>query len=380
MLAVYACCPEKSRGRCVKEPQSTFRDCFQRDRDRIIHSSAFRRLKYKTQVFVEHEGDYYCTRLTHSLEVAQVARSLACALKLNSDLTEAIALAHDLGHPPFGHAGEDVLQRKMKKMGGFDHNAQAFRIVTHLECHYADFDGLNLSWETLEGIVKHNGPLHAPFAFGMEKATHLCLDNYACVEAQTAAIADDIAYINRDIQDGLRAGLLQQNMLVELPLFDVMFKNVDARWSGLEPVRRQHEALRGVFGMMVGDVIKNSRMLLAQANPKNVDDVRALGKAVVGFSDKMANNIKALRCFLFNNMYRAPSVLSKRTEACKVIEGLFNIYVQQPEQMPKEWHAVFSKDTSKSMIARKVTDYLSGMTDRFAYQEAERLAIKFQKP
>ncbi len=264
MTAAFATRPESTRGRRFAEEESTHRSCFQRDRDRIIHSTAFRRLKHKTQVFVEHEGDYYRTRLTHSIEVAQVARTLARALGLNEELAEAVALAHDLGHPPFGHTGEEALQRLMEPWGGFDHNAQALKIVTRLEAHYAEFDGLNLTWETLEGIAKHNGPVTGEVAYALAEydALHdLELGTHASAEAQVAAIADDIAYNNHDLADGLRAGLFTLEDLRALPLIGRCIAEVDARWPGLPPARREHEALRRFFGLLVEDVLAASRAL-----------------------------------------------------------------------------------------------------------------------
>ena len=286
MLAPYACQPDASRGRLHHERMSSFRSQFQRDRDRIIHSSAFRRLKHKTQVFVEHEGDYYRTRLTHTIEVAQVARTIAGVLGLNTDLAEAVALAHDLGHTPFGHTGEDALGALMAPYGGFDHNAQAIRIVTRLERHYADFDGLNLTWESLEGIAKHNGPLIGPFAreagplpYALVEANaewDLELHTFASAEAQVAAISDDVAYSHHDLHDGLRSGLFTESDLMELPVTGPAFAEVDALYPGLDKMRRRHEALRRVFGRMVEDVIAVAKNRLDAAQPKSVEDIRAM--------------------------------------------------------------------------------------------------------
>src|SRR6056300_1149194 len=262
MQAIYASSPDHSRGRLYPEGDSTFRTCFQRDRDRIIHCSAFRRLKHKTQVFVEHEGDYFRTRLTHSIEVAQVARTIAGELGLNHELAEAVALAHDLGHTPFGHTGEDALNELMAPYGGFDHNAQALKIVTDLERHYAEFDGLNLTWETLEGIAKHNGPVvgELPHALAQYNEKHdLELHTFASCEAQVAAIADDIAYNNHDLHDGLRAGLFSQEDIAKLPIVSEAYTEVDRLYPGLDPYRRRHEALRRVFGAMVEDVLTTSQ-------------------------------------------------------------------------------------------------------------------------
>src|SRR6056297_4289265 len=277
MTAQYACEPGKSRGRRYSEEESEFRSCFQRDRDRIIHASAFRRLKHKTQVFIEHEGDYFRTRLTHSIEVGQVARTIAKVLGLNVELTEAVALAHDLGHTPFGHTGEEALDALMQPYGGFDHNAQALHIVTNLERHYAEWDGLNLTWDTLEGIAKHNGPVTGdlPYALHDYNARHdLELDTHASAEAQVAALADDIAYNNHDLHDDLRARLFTEADIQGLPIIDACYAEVDAAYPGLDPYRRRHEALRRVFGVMVGDVIETSRWHLAQAAPRDAADIR----------------------------------------------------------------------------------------------------------
>ena len=385
MLAPYACQPEQSRGRSHAEQMSSFRSAFQRDRDRIIHSSAFRRLKHKTQVFVEHEGDYYRTRLTHTIEVAQVARTIAGVLGLNTDLAEAIALAHDLGHTPFGHTGEDALAELMAPFGGFDHNAQALRIVTSLERHYADFDGLNLTWECLEGIAKHNGPVtgpnadakHAgplPYALAAVNAQwDLELSTHASAEAQVAAIADDVAYSHHDLHDGLRSGLFSEADLMELPVTGPAFAEVDALYPGLEKMRRRHEALRRVFGRMVEDVISVARNRLDAAQPKSVEEVRALGMTVIRFSKPLYQDLKAIRSFLFTRMYRAPSVMVERARVTQVINGLFPLFLNDPGLLPPEWSADINRAASKADLARMVADYVSGMTDRFALAEGARL-------
>ncbi|WP_309668338.1 deoxyguanosinetriphosphate triphosphohydrolase, partial [Tabrizicola sp.] len=354
MLKPFACQPEASRGRRWPENLSSFRSPFQRDRDRIIHSSAFRRLKHKTQVFVEHEGDYYRTRLTHTIEVAQVARTIAGVLGLNTDLAEAVALAHDLGHTPFGHTGEDAMERLMAPYGGFDHNAQALRIVTRLEHHYADFDGLNLTWETLEGIAKHNGPVtgpnadakhaHAaeggalPYALAEVNAEwDLELSTHASAEAQVAAIADDVAYSHHDLHDGLRSGLFTEDDLIDLPVTGPAFAEVDRLYPGLDKMRRRHEALRRVFGRMVEDVIAVAQNRLASAQPKSVDDIRHLGTTVIRFSKPLYQDLKAVRSFLFHRMYRAPSVMSVRAEVTQVIDDLFARFMADPSVLPAEW-------------------------------------------
>jgi dGTPase len=385
MLAPYACQPDASRGRHWPERLSSFRSPYQRDRDRIIHSSAFRRLKHKTQVFVEHEGDYYRTRLTHTIEVAQVARTIAGVLGLNTDLAEAVALAHDLGHTPFGHTGEDALERLMAPFGGFDHNAQALRIVTRLERHYADFDGLNLTWETLEGIAKHNGPVtgpnadakHAgplPYALAEVNAQwDLELDTHASAEAQVAAIADDVAYSHHDLHDGLRSGLFTEADLMELPVTGPAFEEVDRLYPGLEKMRRRHEALRRVFGRMVEDVIAVAQNRLAAAQPKSVDDIRHLGTTVIRFSKPLYQDLKAVRSFLFTRMYRAPSVMAVRAEVTRKLDDLFPLFLKDPTLLPPEWQADVRAAVDETQLARVIADYVAGMTDRFAIQEHQRL-------
>ena len=369
--------PANSRGRLYPEDESTFRSCFQRDRDRIIHCSAFRRLKHKTQVFIEHEGDYFRTRLTHSIEVAQVARTISGVLGLNAELTEAVALAHDLGHPPFGHTGEDALNALMEPYGGFDHNAQALRIVTNLERHYADFDGLNLTWETLEGIAKHNGPVIGtlPYALAEYNALHdLELHSYASTEAQVAALADDIAYNSHDLHDGLRAELFSTDELAELPILQDCFAEVDRKYPGLNYYRRRHEALRRFFGVLVEDVIAIARANLAELTPKTASNVRYAGRPMIQFSDGLWGDLKVVRKFLFHRMYRAPSVVKMRKEVTEAVTTLFPLFMQHPELLPKQWRKDVQKAEDDVALARIVVDYIAGMTDRFALQEYERLA------
>jgi len=375
-----ACQPEASRGRLYGESVSTFRSPFQRDRDRIIHSSAFRRLKHKTQVFVEHEGDYYRTRLTHTIEVAQVARTIAGTLGLNTDLAEAVALAHDLGHPPFGHTGEDALAVLMAPYGGFDHNAQALRIVTRLERHYAGFDGLNLTWETLEGIAKHNGPVLPPLSYAMAEVNamwDLELATNASAEAQVAAVADDVAYNHHDLHDGLRAGLFNEADLCELPVIGECFEVVDRLHPDLEPMRRRHEALRRVFGVMVEDVIAVAENRLTALVPETADDIRGMDGPIIRFSKPLYQNLKAIKGFLFTRMYRAPSVVEERQRVTGVVNALFPLFLDRPELLPEDWHADIAKaraaDNSRTELARVVLDYVAGMTDRFAIQEHGRL-------
>ncbi|UPH70040.1 deoxyguanosinetriphosphate triphosphohydrolase [Abyssibius alkaniclasticus] len=375
MLAKFATRAENSRGRLFVEDESAHRSAFQRDRDRIIHSSAFRRLKHKTQVFVEHEGDYFRTRLTHSIEVAQVARTIARTLGLNEDLTEAVALAHDLGHTPFGHTGEDALAECMAPYGGFDHNAQAIKIVTMLERHYADFNGLNLTWEALEGIAKHNGPVlgDVPAMLAEYSAKHdLELGTYASAEAQVAAISDDIAYNNHDLDDGLRAGLFSETQIRELPIIGACYDRVEALYPDLDHIRRRHEALRRVFGVMVEDVLAESRRLLAEANPQSVDDVRMAGRQLIGFSDGLAADLKLIRAFFFKHMYRHWKVRRMRRKAGMIVQEMFGIFMEDPGMLPDGWQDWAQKGDA-TQRAWVVADYIAGMTDRFALQEYEKL-------
>ncbi|WP_170752685.1 deoxyguanosinetriphosphate triphosphohydrolase [Ruegeria lacuscaerulensis] len=374
--AGFASDPGRARGRLVPEDESSFRSCFQRDRDRIIHASAFRRLKHKTQVFVEHEGDSYRTRLTHSIEVAQVARTIAGALGLDPELTEAVALAHDLGHTPFGHTGEDALHALMRPYGGFDHNAQAIRIVTKLERHYAEFDGCNLTWECLEGIAKHNGPVVGELPWALAEcngAFDLELHTHASAEAQVAALSDDIAYNNHDLLDGLRADLFSDDEIQALPIVGVCYAEVDRAYPNLDPYRRRHEALRRVFGVMVSDVIDTSAALIAESRAQSVEDIRHLGRPVIQFSGQLWAQLQDIRAFLFTRMYRAPSVMEVRAEVSKIVEELFPIYLGDPRQMPARWHADIEAAGNEAALARIVSDYIAGMTDRFAIQDHVRL-------
>lgn len=376
MQAPYATRPGASRGRLYAEEESSFRSPFQRDRDRIIHASSFRRLKHKTQVFIEHEGDYYRTRLTHSIEVAQVARTISKALGLDVELAEAVALAHDLGHTPFGHTGEDALHALMAPYGGFDHNAQTIRIVTHLERHYAEFDGLNLTWETLEGLAKHNGPVvgDLPWALAAYQSRHdLELDSFASAEAQVAAVSDDIAYNHHDLHDGLRAELFSTDELAELPILTDMFAEVDRTYPGLNYYRRRHEALRRFFGVMVEDVIAVAGARLKELEPRSVEDIRGAGRPVVRFSDGLFEDLKSIRAFLFERMYRAPSVVVMRAHVSQVINDLFPYLMSYPDDLPKQWRKDVEMAEGETALARIVSDYVAGMTDRFALQEHARL-------
>ena len=379
-LAPFACRPQGSRGRLFQEPESPTRTPFQRDRDRIIHSTAFRRMKHKTQVFVYHEGDHYRTRLTHSLEVAQIARSVSRALGLDEDLAEALALAHDLGHTPFGHAGEDVLDEAMRPYGGFDHNEQTFRILTMLERHYAEFDGLNLSWETLEGLVKHNGPL-VPSAKGKtvpatirdhQQRQDLWLDSWPGLEAQIAALSDDIAYNNHDIDDGLRAGLFAIDDLRPVPLVGPVLGEVEARYPGIEASRLVHETIRRLIDRMVTDLINETRGRLARAQPADADAVRRHPGPLAGFSDAMRENDAALKAFLFSHMYRHPRVNAMTADARRVVLDLFTYYLDAPERLPSVWHGDAHPPRDRQ-TARLVADYIAGMTDRFALSEHQAL-------
>ncbi|MEO0999266.1 MAG: deoxyguanosinetriphosphate triphosphohydrolase [Pseudomonadota bacterium] len=380
MQARFAARPEESRGRLHAEPESAHRSPFQRDRDRIIHASAFRRLKHKTQVFVEHEGDYYRTRLTHSIEVAQVARTIARTLGLNEDLTEAVALAHDLGHTPFGHTGEDALAEEMAPFGGFDHNAQALKIVTEIECHYAEFDGLNLTWETLEGIAKHNGPLvgagkgELPYAVAEYDARHdLELATHASAEAQVAALSDDIAYLNHDLQDGLRAGLFTDDEVAGLPIVGRAFEAVDRKWTALPPDRRRHEALRRVFGATVEDVLTETARVLDALAPADPDAVRGAGRQVIRFSEPMWADLQEVRGFLFDRMYHHGSVRRMRRKAAEVVRHLFREFMADPVLLPPNWRAACEGCVSGTLRARVISDYIAGMTDRYALDEYRKL-------
>ncbi|HJQ60854.1 MAG TPA: deoxyguanosinetriphosphate triphosphohydrolase [Vineibacter sp.] len=380
-LAPYATDPAASRGRLHPEAEAATRSPFQRDRDRIIHSTAFRRLKHKTQVFVYHEGDHHRTRLTHSLEVAQIARSICRTLALDEDLAEALALAHDLGHTPFGHAGEEALDAAMRPYGGFDHNAQTLRILTKLEHRYAEFDGLNLTWETLEGAVKHNGPLlrqdvtaaQLPAAIvEFSGAWDLELNTFAGPEAQVAALADDIAYNNHDIDDGLRAGLFAIDDLLPLPLVGGIIRDVRRRYPVLEPARLIHETVRRLINVMIEDVVAEMRRRLQAAAPNSVESVRRLDHPVAAFSTALAADNKALKAFLFERMYRHWKVNRMTSRARRVVVDLFAILFREPQCLPDEWRTLASVPDERAR-ARVVADYIAGMTDNYALDEHRRL-------
>jgi dGTPase len=386
-VAPYASRPEASRGRLHAEPESPTRTPFQRDRDRIVHSTAFRRLEYKTQVFVNHEGDHYRTRLTHSLEVAQIARSVSRALGLNEDLAEAVALAHDLGHTPFGHAGEEALDEAMRRYGGFEHNDQTLRLLTSLERRYADFDGLNLTWETLEGTVKHNGPLvggarskPVPSTIAAYVERHdLELDTWPSAEAQVAALADDIAYNNHDIDDGLRAELFDVADLDGVPLVGPVFREVRARYPMLEGTRLIHESIRRLIDRMAGDLIEETRRRVTAAQIASAEEVRKRGAATVAFSDAMHANDKALKEFLFERMYRHYRVNRMSSKARRIVGELFRLLHREPQCLPTEWRQQ-TDGPETAVTARVVADYIAGMTDRFALDEHARLFDRYAAP
>lgn len=379
-LVPYAAIPAESRGRLHDEPESATRSCFQRDRDRIIHAAAFRRLQYKTQVFVNHEGDFFRTRLTHSLEVSQIARSIAQNLNLNQYLAETLALAHDMGHTPFGHAGEDALEELMKPFDGFDHNAQSLRVVTKLEHRYAEFDGLNLTWETLEGVVKHNGPLTGvedakplPWAIAeYAKLQDLRLDTYPSAEAQIAAVSDDVAYNNHDIDDGLRAGVFSIDDIRQVDFVGRTLKEVEDAYPDLDFSRTVHEVVRRTIGMMVEDILTESRKRLSAAAPSSADDIRAMKTPVIAFSEEMAKNDRELKEFLFPNMYRHYKLNRMTSKAKRVVRDLFELFLAEPGTLPTEWQ-VGAEDAGSAVTARVVTDYIAGMTDRYALDEHRRL-------
>ncbi len=385
--APYAADPAFSRGRLIAEEPSPRRNDFRRDCDRIIHSTAFRRLKHKTQVFVSHEGDHYRTRLTHTLEVAQIARALARGLGLDEDLAEALALAHDLGHPPFGHAGERALDDAMAAFGGFDHNAQALRIVTELERRYAAFDGLNLTWETLEGIAKHNGPLidrdgkptgrydgrKVPDPFLTYAAIHdLELWTHAGAEAQASSIADDIAYDAHDLDDALRASLFEINELAEVPLLGELLRDLHGQYPNVERSRLVNELTRRLIARMITDVIAETDRRVHAITPWTAGDIRAAGRHVVDFSSAMAATDKAIKGFLTPRMYREERVIAIMGDAERVVRDLFERFMERPDELPEDWGAGLA-GKSAAARARRIADFIAGMTDRFALVEHARL-------
>ncbi|MEM8646221.1 MAG: deoxyguanosinetriphosphate triphosphohydrolase [Pseudomonadota bacterium] len=375
--ASYSSFSDNSPGRFFPEAESLERPLFQRDRDRVVHSNALRRLKHKTQVFVSHEGDHYRTRLTHSLEVAQIARSISRMLGLQEDLVEALALAHDLGHTPFGHAGEEALDACMRPWGGFDHNAQTLRIVTKLECRYADFDGLNLSWESLEGLLKHNGPVAdiAELPLGYRDFEHFSAlkpDLYASAEAQVAAIADDIAYNAHDIDDGLRAGLFDVIDLADVPLAGAALSTVLSTYQELERPRMVHETVRRVISTMVGDVVAETRKRAQKAKIESADDVRQMGRPLVAFSAQMTEDNRVLQRFLSRRMYKHERVMDIMARAQRVVANLFDAYMANQDALPEGWR-LDNELQEERVRARHISDFIAGMTDRYALDEHKRL-------
>ncbi len=368
-LAFYASDPALSNGRLYGTSESPTRSEFQRDRDRIIHSTAFRRLQYKTQVFLHHEGQHFRTRLTHTLEVSQMARSIARSLRLNEDLAEAVALAHDLGHTPFGHAGERVLNDKMAPFGGFDHNLQALRVVTRLENRYAEHDGLNLTWETLEGILKHNGPVPAEIDLSdIPIPGFMPLETYAGLEAQVAAIADDIAYNAHDIDDALRAGLITLGDLAVVPLVGPLVRQVEARWPDIEPNRKAHEVQRRLITAAIEDVIATSMDAIEYASPKNVWDVRHAGQTLILFSEEFGEAVRGLKAYLFEKVYRSEQVMGPVRQSERVVGELFDAYMSGAE-MPGRWAKAYRRGDSDVGRARVVCDFVAGMTDPYAEEQ-----------
>lgn len=368
-----------SRGRRYPEADSVHRTAFARDRDRVIHSTAFRALKEKTQVFIAHEGDHYRTRLTHSLEVAQIARSIARALELDADLAEALALAHDLGHPPFGHAGEEELERHMAPFGGFDHNVQTFRVIIDLERRYPAFAGLNLSWESLEGVIKHNGPVGHRLAdpawapvVSFDRSFSLELDSWPSAEAQIAALSDDIAYNNHDVDDGLEAGVFTLDELTALPLIGPLLLDVRRDWPGLDDRLTRLEAVRRMIGAMVEDVIVETRRRAATHGPRDVREVRLMGAPLVAFSAEMNNALARVRKFLQERMYRHWRVNRTRSQARRILADMFQLFMSEPDVLPGPVYAPL-RGCADAVLAQGVCDYLAALTDRSAIEEHRRL-------
>ncbi|MEM6781433.1 MAG: deoxyguanosinetriphosphate triphosphohydrolase [Pseudomonadota bacterium] len=379
-LASYACRPDQSRGRIHEEQESASRTCFQRDRDRIIHCSAFRRLKYKTQVFVYHEGDHFRTRLSHTLEVAQIARSMARALMVNEDLAETVALAHDLGHTPFAHTGEDVLERCMEAYDGFEHNDQSLRVLIHLEERYPEWKGLNLTWETLEGVVKHNGPIEGddlPVTLQMlQSQTDLQLTTHASVEAQVAALSDDIAYNNHDVEDGLRAGMFTLDDLEKLDLLGPIIDDTRNQYPRISNKVLVHEVIREMIGAMVEDAIAETQKRIDDVNPGDAEDIRNCGRQVVAFSESMHEKVEELRAFLHARMYRHYTINRMRVKVERIVRDLFEAYMKRVSVLPDNWQRKVHEaggSLNETQQARVVCDYIAGMTDRYAIREHERL-------
>ncbi|MBX4907091.1 MULTISPECIES: deoxyguanosinetriphosphate triphosphohydrolase [Rhizobium] len=382
--AVYAADPWTTRGRLYPEDSSPTRSDFQRDRDRIVHTTAFRRLKHKTQVFIAQDGDHYRTRLTHTIEVAQIARALARALKLDEDLSEGVALVHDFGHTPFGHTGEDALHEVLLLYGGFDHNAQSLRIVTKLERRYAEFDGINLTWESLEGLVKHNGPMLTPDGVGTHgpvpqpildycELHDLELGTYASLEAQVAAIADDIAYNTHDIDDGLRSGYLSFDMLEEIPFLAELMAEVRGRYPHLEPSRFTHEIMRRQITRMVEDVIGVAQERLSLLRPESAADIRGADRVIATFSEEMAETDRQIKAMLFKRIYRNPDIMRIRAGAAQIVTDLFAAYMASPKEMQSHYWVDHIAGLADAPKARHVGDYLAGMTDTYAISAHRRL-------
>jgi dGTPase len=383
--AIYAADPWTTRGRLYNENASPTRSDFQRDRDRIVHTTAFRRLKHKTQVFIANDGDHYRTRLTHTIEVAQIARALARALRLDEDLAEGVALVHDFGHTPFGHTGEDALHEELTPYGGFDHNAQSLRIVTKLERRYAEFDGLNLTWETLEGLVKHNGPLMAADGTGLNghpvpkpildycELHDLELSTFASLEAQVAAISDDIAYNTHDIDDGLRSGYLTFDMLEEIPFLAGLMKEVRDRYPSLEASRFTHEIMRRQITRMIEDVIGVAQARIAEVKPERAQDIRLAPRVTATFSEAMAKTDREIKGMLFKRIYRHPDIMRIRAGAAQIVKDLFRAYMNDPGLMEKHYWVDQLPNLNEGAKARHVGDYLAGMTDTFAIKTHQRL-------
>lgn len=378
-LASYACKPEESLGRVYKEPESRHRTAFQRDRDRIIHASAFRRLKYKTQVFVYHEGDHYRTRLTHTLEVAQITRTLARSFMVNEDLAETIALAHDLGHTPFAHIGEEYLQKCMENFGRFEHNDQSLRVLTTLERKYPKWNGLNLTWETLEGVIKHNGPLKGEphiAARELQEKMDMRFDTYASMEAQVAALSDDIAYNNHDVEDGIRAGLFTIEDLEVIPLLARVIAQVRENYPGIAQRYLIQEVKRDMIGVMVDDVLSETKKHLSQVKPESPNDIRLAGMQIVSFSSDMFEEVRKLRKFLYNRMYRHYTINRIWLKVERIVGDLFQAFHKNYQLLPDNWQQRVEEAggvEDERVRARIVADYIAGMTDRYAIREHERL-------
>lgn len=387
LLVPYATHPRLSRGRQHDEPPSTSgRSEFQRDRDRVIHSGAFRKLQYKTQVFLNHEGDYYRTRLTHSLEVAQISRYICRVLNIEEDLGEVLALAHDLGHTCFGHTGEDVLNECMADIGGYDLNDQTLRILTVLEERYPQFDGLNLTWETIEGLAKHNGPLTGRYAdkkkhpngasetvLAIEKKWTLDIDRHAGLEAQVAALADDVAYTAHDLDDGLRSGYITLEQLKELPLVGPVLADIKKEFPELTGKRQRHEMNRRLISLLVRDVLQETRDRLADKKPQTVDDIRSAGITFVQFSSKLMPDERVIRKFLYDQLYRNFKVNRVRLKTSRIVRDLYNVFMERSDTLPAHWQARIPANASEKQRARVVADYIAGMTDRFAIETHARL-------